>query len=77
MCPYINYYFSIIDTLFPIYIFIFYFQLQLKVEIVSVYDRVRVICQSLKHRARHSDTTMRPDMTVHQIKVWNKNYIYL
>ncbi|XP_039280783.1 bicaudal D-related protein homolog [Nilaparvata lugens] len=42
---------------------------QLKVEVVSVYDRVRAICQSLKHRANHSDSSIRPDITVHQVKV--------
>lgn len=42
---------------------------QLKVELVSVYDRVRVVCQTLKHRTRHTDMNMRPDITVHQVQV--------
>uniref|UniRef100_A0A1B6E3R6 Bicaudal D-related protein homolog n=2 Tax=Clastoptera arizonana TaxID=38151 RepID=A0A1B6E3R6_9HEMI len=42
---------------------------QLKLEIVSVYDRVRMACQTLKHKAHHSDSPMRPDITVHQVKM--------
>ncbi|RZF33154.1 hypothetical protein LSTR_LSTR004840 [Laodelphax striatellus] len=42
---------------------------QMKVEIVSVYDRAKRFSQSLKHRANHSDSSIRPDITVHQVKV--------
>lgn len=41
---------------------------QLKLEVVSVYDRVRVACQALKHRTNHTDSPMRPDITLHQVK---------
>ncbi|XP_014248118.1 bicaudal D-related protein homolog isoform X2 [Cimex lectularius] len=43
---------------------------QLKVEIVSVYDRVRAVCHSLKQRAQQPiENGVRPDITVHQVKV--------
>ncbi|XP_054284541.1 bicaudal D-related protein homolog [Macrosteles quadrilineatus] len=42
---------------------------QLKLEIVSVYDRVRSACQDLKHRIHRTDIPMKPDITVHQVKV--------
>ncbi|KAG8285893.1 coiled-coil domain containing protein 64 [Homalodisca vitripennis] len=42
---------------------------QLKLEVVSVYDRVRSACQNLKHRTHRTDIPMKPDITVHQVKV--------
>lgn len=48
---------------------VLFLQLQLKLEIVSVYDRVRSACQDLKHRIHRTDIPMKPDITVHQVKV--------
>ncbi|XP_073987771.1 bicaudal D-related protein homolog isoform X2 [Rhodnius prolixus] len=43
---------------------------QIKVEIVSVYDRVRAVCHSLKQRTQQSlENSVRPDITIHQVKV--------
>ncbi|KAF6214424.1 hypothetical protein GE061_009167 [Apolygus lucorum] len=42
---------------------------QIKVEIVNVYDRVRAVCHSLKQRAQQPTESVRPDITIHEVKV--------
>ncbi|BES88885.1 Coiled-coil domain-containing protein [Nesidiocoris tenuis] len=42
---------------------------QFKIEIVNVYDRVRAVCHSLKQRAQQPVESVRPDISVHEVKV--------
>lgn len=43
---------------------------QIKVEIVSLYDRVRAVCQALRQRTQQTtENGVRPDITIHQVKV--------
>jgi len=43
---------------------------KIKVEIVSIYDRVRSVCNTLRQRTQQSlENSVRPDISIHEVKV--------